>query len=117
VVETGTGGAALEVGDWFGFYRIDAFLGEGGMGQVFRATRQPDGVVVALKVIRTELTRSSQHARRFLHEARAAGQVQHPHLVGVIDAGEIEGRQYLAMPFVRGGSLAERIAVEGPLPV
>jgi len=104
------------IGDVVGPYRLDALLGEGGMGQVFRATG-PDGTVVALKLVRGELLDDALHTRRFIREAKSAAAVRHAHLIGVIDAGEAEGRWYIAMPFVQGRSLIERIEQEGPLPV
>ena len=107
---------SLGAGDALGPYRIEALLGEGGMGQVFRATDTATGDVVALKVIKPEHT-DEEHARRFAHEARAAGEVSHRNLVGVIDAGESGGRRYLAMRYVPGRSVDERIQAEGPLPV
>ena len=86
------------------------------MGQVFRATDTATGDVVALKVIKPEHA-DSEHARRFEHEARAAAEVSHRNLVGVMGAGEADGRRYLAMRFVAGQSVAQRIEARGPLPV
>jgi serine/threonine protein kinase len=107
---------SLGAGDALGPYRVEALLGEGGMGQVFRATDTATGDVVALKVIKPEHT-GEEHARRFAHEARAAGEVSHRNLVGVTGAGEAGGRRYIAMRFVAGRSVAQRIEAEGPLPV
>jgi serine/threonine protein kinase len=106
----------LAAGDSLGPYRIESLLGEGGMGQVFRATDTATGDVVALKVIKPELT-AEEHTRRFVHEARAAGEVEHRNLVGVTGAGEADGRRYLAMRFVPGSSVAQRIEADGPLPI
>ena len=100
-----------------GPYRLEQVLGEGGMGKVFRAVRESDGTVVALKVVRSELAGDEQHARRFRREARAASEVDHRHLVGVLDAGEAGGRRYLAMRFISGRSLDQRIEADGPLSV
>src|SRR3712207_5299477 len=90
----------LAVGDDFGPYRIEAILGEGGMGQVFQARREADGTLVALKVVKAALRRDEQSAARFAREARAAREVAHRHLVDVLDAGEVEGRRYVAMRYV-----------------
>jgi serine/threonine-protein kinase len=106
--------AVLETGELVGPYRIDAVLGEGTMGIVYRAF-DPDGDIVALKVLRAELAGDEVYERRFLHEARAAGACRHRHLVPVLDAGRAEGRCYLAVAYVSGGSLAERLRAEGPL--
>ena len=86
------------------------------MGTVYRATAR-DGTVVALKVAKESFVPKEESARRFVREARAAGHVRHRHLVGVIDAGEVDGRRYLAMSLVVGRSLDERIRAEGPLPL
>ena len=108
-------GRELEVGGRLGPYRLEDVLGEGGMGIVFRAVRDPDGETVALKVMKQSLVGDETFRRRFVHEARAAQEVMHKNLVPILDAGEIEGRPYLAVAYVRGGSLAERIKDEGQL--
>jgi serine/threonine protein kinase len=112
-----TSGAELQPGDVFGPFRLDRVLGRGGMGIVFRATRLADGEVVALKVLRGELSGDAVFRRRFLHEARAAGSVTNRHLVPIVDAGEVDGHQYLAARCVDGISLEQRIRAEGALPV
>lgn len=86
------------------------------MGVVFRAVREPDGDKVALKVLRAELSADETFRRRFAHEARAAGEVRHKHLVPITEAGEADGRPYLAVSFVRGRTLERRLA-GGPLPI
>ncbi len=107
----------LRAGDDLGPYHLEALLGEGAMGRVFRARRRGDGLLVALKVMKPAMAADAQTARRFLREARAAGEVDHPHLVGVLDAGEADGHPYLAMRLVVGRTLGERICDEGPLPL
>jgi serine/threonine-protein kinase len=109
--------ADLEPGSRLGAYRLEERLGEGGMGVVFRAVREPEGDEVALKVLRAELSADETFRRRFVHEARAAGEVRHKHLVPITDAGEAEGRPYLAVAFVRGQTLEARLASVGPLPL
>jgi serine/threonine protein kinase len=106
--------AALEVGQRLGPYRIEARLGQGGMGIVFRA-RHDDGRTVALKVLRGELAADDAFRRRLAREARAAAAVSHPNLAPVLEAGEADGRLYLAVRYVAGRSLAERLAAGGPL--
>jgi serine/threonine protein kinase len=108
---------ALGAGDALGPYEIDAVLGEGGMGQVFRARNRESGEIVALKVIKPALVADEKSARRFLHEARAAKAVHNPHLVGVVDAGEADGRRYLAMRYVSGRSVDAVLADEGPFSI
>ena len=107
----------LRAGDEFGGYRVEALLGEGGMGQVYRARSLADGTVVALKVMKRSLMGTDDHDRRFLREVRAAREIVHRHLVEVLDAGAVEGRRYLVMSYVPGRSLADRIDQGGALPV
>ena len=105
-----------ELGTRIGPYLLEGVLGEGSMGIVFRASRE-DGSVVALKVLRPELSGDEGYRRRFEREGRIASSLTHPHLVEVVDAGEADGWSYLASRFVPGESLAERLVREGPLPV
>jgi serine/threonine protein kinase len=105
--------ADLGSGDRLGAYRLQERLGEGGMGVVFRAVREPEGEEVALKVLRSELSGDETFRRRFVHEARAAGEVRHKHLVPITDAGEVDGRPYLAVAFVEGQTLEDRLANDG----
>jgi serine/threonine-protein kinase len=102
-------------GDRLGPYRLDARIGEGATGIVFRAVRETDGTTVALKVLRRELSGNEPFRRRFLREAETATSVRHPHLVRVLDAGEDAGLSYLAAEFVSGPSVAARISAGGPL--
>ncbi|TMK42079.1 MAG: FHA domain-containing protein [Actinobacteria bacterium] len=105
----------LGAGVHIGRYCIEAQIGEGGMGQVFRAVRTEDGEVVALKVMKERWPAESEWVKRFLREARAAGEVEHERLIGVLDAGEEDGRHYLVMPYVAGQTVEQRIRAEGPL--
>ena len=107
---------ALQPGDAFGDYLIDQPLGEGGVGIVFRAVRE-DGAVVALKVLKPGVVTDATATRRFAREARPAAEVAHPHLIDVLDAGDVDGTAFLAMRYVAGGSLQDRIGAHGPLPV
>jgi serine/threonine protein kinase len=105
------------VGDAVGPYRIEAVLGEGGMGRVFRAAHESTGAIVALKLLKPEYANDEGLIRRLLREARAARTVDHRHLVGVLDAGEADGQHYLALELVPGRSIGDRIEAEGPLPL
>jgi serine/threonine-protein kinase len=106
---------AIPVGGRLGPYCLDAVLGHGATGTVFRAAKEGSGRTLALKVIRSELAGDPSYRRRFLREVRAAREIRHPCLVPVLDAGEIEGRQFLAMPLIEGRSLAAVLAAEAPL--
>jgi serine/threonine protein kinase len=109
------GDGELLPGERLGPYLLESILGEGAMGVVFRATREPDGLVVALKVLKRQLSRDEVYRRRFVHEARVAAAVEHKHLVPILEAGEAEERSYLAVQYVAGRSLEERIRDAGPL--
>jgi serine/threonine protein kinase len=109
--------ARLQPGERVGPFRLEEPLGEGAMGLVYRAVREPEGETVALKVLKRALSRDSIYRQRFLREAEVAKRVEHRHLVPVVEAGEDDGVNYLAMQYVEGGSLDERIEAEGPLPL
>lgn len=103
-------------GERLGRYRLEGLLGSGGMGVVYRAVDEEGGGHVALKVLKGELTDDDIFRRRFAHEARAAAEVRHANLVGVLEAGEADGRHYLASTLVAGRALEDLIREEGPLP-
>jgi eukaryotic-like serine/threonine-protein kinase len=88
----------------FGRYRALSLLGSGGMANVYRAEDPVLGRVVALKLIRGA---DPEMARRLLAEARAQARVEHEHVCRIYDAGEEDGRPYIAMQFVEGGTLQE----------
>ena len=100
-----------------GRYRLEALLGEGGMGVVYRARHVLIERVVALKLIRPDL-RGETHLRAWmLREARAANRVDHAHIVDIHDVGETEeGELYLVMEYLVGTALSSEIA-KGPMPV
>jgi serine/threonine-protein kinase len=110
-----TSRSELGLGDTVGPYRIEARLGEGAVGVVFRAARESDGEVVALKLLKGRLGDDETFRARFVHEARAARHVEHDHLVPVLDAGEVDGTSFIAAAYVAGGSLEDRLRSEGPL--
>jgi serine/threonine-protein kinase len=96
-------------------YRIEEVAGRGGMGVVYRAKHLHLGRTVALKLLNPELAASEEFRERFVREARAAAELEHPNIVPVYDAGEVEGRLYLAMKFIEGTDLAQLLEVEGRL--
>ena len=103
----------LEASERIGDYSVVETIGEGATGVVYRAVGR-DGAEVALKVLKQELARDETFRKRFAHEARAAGDVTNDHLVGLIASGEAEGRLYIAMQYVRGATLRDRLD-DGPL--
>jgi serine/threonine-protein kinase len=103
------------IGSRIGDYSIEALLGVGGMGHVYSAVR-PDGVRVALKLIKQDYARDETFRRRFQREARIAQTVRHPHVVPVLETGELDGLLFMAQKYVDGGSLEQKLKA-GPLDV
>src|SRR2546421_8446484 len=100
-----------------GRYRLEARIGAGGMSTVYRAL---DGTLqrqVAIKLMNREVSSDSDQLERFRREARSVAQLSHPHIVGVIDAGEDDGRPYIVLEYVEGETLKDRIRRMGRLPV
>ncbi len=97
-------------------YAIEREIGRGGMATVFLARDQKHHRPVAIKVLKPELA-ASLGPERFLREIEIAAQLQHPHILTLIDSGEAEGLLYYVMPYVEGESLRDRLAREGELPV
>ncbi len=96
----------LDAGAAVGPYRIESVLGEGGMGVVYRALDIRLNRPVAIKFLSAELA-SETERRRFQREAQTASSLNHPHIVTVHDAGELDGRQYLVTELVDGGTLSD----------
>ena len=97
----------LQPGATFGRYRIDALLGEGGMGRVFRAHDTVLRRTIALKLVADDAKNDS--VARLLREERAAAALHHPNAVTVWDAGEIDGVPYIAMELAEGVLLREKM--------
>jgi hypothetical protein len=102
-----------------GRYLLEARIGRGGMGIVWRATDQLLGRQVAVKELALDDSlpeeRSRQRRERTLREARAVARLGHPHIIVVHDVVEQDERPYIVMELINGDSLAERIAAEGPV--
>jgi hypothetical protein len=90
-------------------YEVLEELGRGGMGVVYRARQTGVDRVVALKMILAGLCAGPQERERFQAEARAVARLQHPGIVQLFEVGEADGRPYLALEYVAGGSLADRL--------
>src|SRR6202045_160071 len=90
-------------------YRVDALLGYGGMGVVYRAWHLRLNRAVALKMLRAGPCARRDELERFLREAQAVAALRHPNIVQVHDVGDVEGRPYFTMEFVEGGDLADQI--------
>jgi Tol biopolymer transport system component/tRNA A-37 threonylcarbamoyl transferase component Bud32 len=97
-------------------YHLDRELGQGGMATVYLADDLRHERKVAIKVLRPELA-AVIGAERFLREIKTIANLQHPHILGLIDSGEVNGTAYYVMPFVEGESLRDRLAREKQLPI
>jgi len=98
-----------------GKYRIIELVGEGAMGVVYRAIDPILERTVAIKVMNDSIARQDDLRKRFLHEAQAAGSLQHPNVVCIYDLGEADGHLFIAMEFVQGVDLERLIELGEPL--
>src|SRR5690242_21581556 len=97
-------------------YRVQRELGQGGMATVYLAQDLKHDRPVAIKVLKPELA-AVIGAGRFLREIKTIATLQHPHILGLIDSGEVNGTAYFVMPFVEGESLRDRLNREKQLPI
>jgi serine/threonine-protein kinase len=97
-------------------YRVDRELGAGGMATVYLAHDLRHGRDVAIKVLHPDLG-AALGGDRFLSEIRTTAQLQHPHILGLLDSGAVDGLLYYVMPYVRGETLRARLTRETQLPV
>jgi serine/threonine protein kinase/tetratricopeptide (TPR) repeat protein len=104
------------IGTTAGPYQVLEKLGEGGMGVVYLAEDSRLGRRVALKFLPAGLGRDDTARRRFLREARSAAAIDHPYVCKIYEVGEAEGRGFLALEYVEGQTLTERLR-RGPLAV
>ncbi|HET9261741.1 MAG TPA: protein kinase [Vicinamibacterales bacterium] len=104
------------VGRQLGAYRLDAPIGAGGMGEVYRAKDTRLGRDVALKILPAAFAADPQRRSRFEREARAVAALNHPNICTIHDVGHDQGIDFLVMELVDGESLAARLA-KGPLPL
>ncbi len=100
-----------------GDYVLLEQIGEGGMGQVYRAQHRRMKRIVALKVLPAEMTRSAQALGRFQQEVEVAARLVHTNIVTAFDAGETNKTYFLVMEYVEGQDLAVIVAEQGSLPL
>lgn len=103
------------IGAQLGSYRVEELIGEGGMSRVYRAQHVVLQKNVALKVLAPELFDDESFRERFLRESRMAAVLDHPNVIEIHDAGESDGRLYIAMRFIEGSDL-QKLIRDGPLP-
>lgn len=98
-------------------YSVLARIGQGGMGEVFKAQDTSLGREVALKFLSNRMVDDETAMRFFMREARAAAALNHPAIVTVYDIGVLDGRPFICMEYVDGTDLATRIDEQGPVPL
>jgi len=110
--------STLSPGSQFGpRYRIEALLGEGGMGKVYKAYDLDVGRNVALKLVKPELARNPASMERLKQELLLASQISHKHILRIHDLGDVGGLKFISMAYVDGKDLHNLIANEGKLPI
>ena len=107
---------ALTPGTRLGVYEVTAQIGEGGMGQVYRATDTKLKRQVAIKILPTALAADHDRLARFQREAEVLASLNHPHIAAIYGLEESGGITALVMELVEGEDLAQRIA-RGPIPL
>ena len=105
----------LSEGDLFAGYRIKSVLGHGGMGVVYLAEQLRLRRKVALKLLTPQLADDPRFRQRFERESQLAASLDFPNVIPIYEAGEAEGRLFLAMRYVEGADLRTIIAEHGRL--
>jgi len=104
-------------GKQLGPYRVMEPLGEGGMATVYQAYQAGVDRVVALKILPQYFSKSAEFVQRFKQESYIVGRLQHPHILPIFDYGEAENYTYIAMPFIKGDTLAGLLKNSSPMPL
>ncbi|MFO0597273.1 MAG: serine/threonine-protein kinase [Myxococcaceae bacterium] len=117
VLSSGKSGETVPglVGKTLGSYELTALLGAGGMGEVYRGRHTLLGREVAVKVLRDEYASNPEVVQRFFQEAKLVNDINHPHIVQIIDFAQVDGSVFCVMELLQGRSLATVIEQEGPL--
>jgi serine/threonine protein kinase/ABC-type transport system substrate-binding protein len=106
--------SGITIGTVFAGFHVEALIGEGAMGAVYRAT-DARGTRAALKVLIPELARDERFRQRFLGESKLAASLDHPNIVSTLSAGDEDGDLYLAMEYIDGPDLRQVLRTEGRL--
>lgn len=96
-------------------FEVHEKIGGGAVGTVYKARQVSLDKIVALKLLHQSLSKHPKFVEQFIREAKAVGKLNHPHIVHAIDAGEVDGYDYLAMEYVDGETLKDRINSRGKL--
>src|SRR6476619_2814238 len=108
-------GVDLGIGTVLGGYRIEEVVGGVGMGVVYRAEQIRLARSVALKVLAPEYANDASFRERFVRESQIAASIEHPNIIPIYEAGEIDGLLFIAMRFVNGTDLKTRLDRRGRL--
>jgi len=116
---TWTGGTDPYIGSLIdGKYEVSSRLGEGGMGVVYRCRHTILDRTVAMKVLRLDMAKNLELTERFLNEARSASSIGNPHIIDILDFGQLpDGATYFLMEFLEGNSLTSLLEAGRRLPL
>jgi eukaryotic-like serine/threonine-protein kinase len=110
--------APLQAGDLVGEYRIEAKIGEGGFGAVYRAVHPVIGKTAAVKVLHRQFSTNPQMVSRFISEAKAVNQIRHKNIIDIFAFGGLpDGRQFYVMELLEGASFEHTLRQRGRLPI
>lgn len=98
-------------------YELVERIGDGGMAEVYRAHDKMLDRFVAIKILHPQFTSDESFVTRFRREAQGAAKLSHPNIVSIYDVGSCEGKHYIVMEYIKGGTLKDKINREGPLPL
>ena len=99
----------LAAGAKLGRYEVRSQLGAGGMGEVYLAEDVQLNRKVALKILPTEVAVNRDRIERFIREAKSAAALNHPHIAHIYEIGEVDGQRFIAMEFIDGFTLRDKI--------
>jgi len=105
----------IREGDVVGGYRIEKLIGQGGMSRIYLARQVSLDRPVAVKVLPPYLADEAKLINRFLKEARALAQLEHPNVVHILDLGRARNQFYMVMQYINGESIAEILTKRGPI--
>jgi len=97
------------IGQTISHYKILERLGEGGMGIVYKAHDEKLDRLVAVKVLSTRTETSAEDLLRFEQEAKAIASLSHPHIATIYDRGHVDGRPFLVLEYLAGGTLRDKL--------
>src|SRR4051812_1666418 len=106
----------MMIGQHLGSFLIEEKIGAGAMGVVYRALHEKTGKMAAVKVILGEVATKGRAEDRFVQEAEILKEFRHPNIVRFLAHGRQQGRRYLALEYITGGTLEDLLNRRGPLP-